>query len=310
MRSRVRLLEGAAAPGAWNMAVDEALMASARRGLVTLRLYRWDPPCLSLGRHERARGRYDAEEAARRGIDIVRRPTGGRAVYHDDELTYAVAAPTGMWGGLRESYARINHALARGLRALGVPAETAGGAGAPGSPPAASRASSPSAAPRVSSAAAPPAAPVAPGRPRLGAGPCFAAPAPGEVTAAGRKLVGSAQWREGGALLQHGSLLLTDGQAVVRALRRPHARAAGRAPARPNGSGALRGRPAPGAGAIGLAELLGRRPARTELREALVVGFGEELALTVEPGGLSSEEREAARRREARYRDDAWTWRR
>lgn len=244
------------------MAVDEALMGEAVEGVVSLRLYGWDPACLSFGRHERARGRYQEDEAARRGIDVVRRPTGGRAVYHDDELTYAVTAPAGLWGRLRESYTRINRALARGLRALGVSAETWEGGRGPG----------------------------------LAAGPCFGTAAPGEVTAGGRKLVGSAQWRHGGALLQHGSILLTDGQAVVAGLRRRRAPRAAPIPAAPP--------------AVGLEEVLGRRPAPGELRDALASGFREEFGLPVESGEISAAEREAAERLEARYGDDAWTWRR
>lgn len=297
---RIRALEDGAASGAWNMAVDQALMAAARTGLVTVRLYGWNPPCLSLGRNERARGGYDAVQAALRGVDIVRRPTGGRAVYHGDELTYSVVAPAEPWGGLRESYARINRALARGLRALGAPAETA----------------------RQDAAGRP--------APLSGAGgrACFQDPAAGEVLARGRKLVGSAQWRDGDALLQHGSILLTDQQAVVARLRlfRTSPRSGAPGPgtsgarsarsARSGGSriGATLSGAAPAtlapAGAVGLEELLPRRPAVEELRAALLHGFQEELGRPVEPGDLSRVEREEARRLEARYRDPAWTWRR
>lgn len=303
----IRLLEHPPARGAWNMAVDEALMEAARAGRVTLRLYRWKPACLSLGRNERARGRYDTAEAARRGIDVVRRPTGGRAVYHDDELTYAVTAPARRWGGLRESYARINRALARGLRALGVSAETTGSA-------AASAAGRPSASAPSSPSGPPARAQVA----------CFAAAAPGEVTAAGRKLIGSAQWRHRGALLQHGSILLSDGQGTVAELRRSRAaRPVASYPAPPGASAvdALAASSAAYAGgapwhsakastAVGLEELLGRRPGLDEIRAALVAGFREEMEGAVAPGELSPAERLRAARLEAHYRDHAWTWRR
>ncbi|MFW6192405.1 MAG: lipoate--protein ligase family protein, partial [Gemmatimonadota bacterium] len=120
------------ASGVRNMAVDEALMAGARRGALTLRFYAWEPACLSLGRNQRARDRYDLDRIRSMGLDVVRRPTGGRAVHHDRELTYAVAAPADAWGSLRESYARINRALLAGLAGLGVPAGAAGaGGGAP-----------------------------------------------------------------------------------------------------------------------------------------------------------------------------------
>lgn len=254
-------------------------MTSARAGRVTLRFYRWDPPCLSLGRNERARGVYDGEEAARRGVAVVRRPTGGRAVYHHDELTYAVAAPAGRWGGLRESYALINRALSRGLAELGVPVVLAAGGGAGpagggGAPGLGGRSRRPGLA---------------------GTGACFAEPAAGEVTAWGRKLVGSAQWRNGGALLQHGSILLSDGQGVMEHLR----------------SSAAPGAAAPWAsGAVGLEELLSRRPGLEELAAALLLGFRDGLGCPVETGRLSPAEGEEAERLEARYRDAAWTWRR
>jgi lipoate-protein ligase A len=121
-------------------------------------------------------------------MDVVRRPTGGRAVLHHRELTYAVIAPLRAWGGVREAYLRINEALASALRALGAPVEVvgAGGPGAGGSPRA--RALAPD------------------------AGPCFQVPAAGEVVALGRKLIGSAQARFGRALLQHGSILLEGDQ--------------------------------------------------------------------------------------------------
>src|SRR5215213_2662474 len=105
---RWRLLDTPPAPGAWNMAVDEALAESVRRGgAPVLRVYRWSPPCLSLGRNQPARGRYRLDALAARGIDVVRRPTGGRAVLHDRELTYAAALPEALFGGPRPAYAAV-----------------------------------------------------------------------------------------------------------------------------------------------------------------------------------------------------------
>jgi len=181
---RWRLLDTAPAPGAWNMAVDEALAASvAEGGPPVLRVYRWAPPCLSLGRNQPARGRYDLQALAAAGIDVVRRPTGGRAVLHWRELTYAVAAPEGMFGGPRRAYAAINAALVAGLRRLGVEAAMH--------------------AARSERAPAP------------SLSPCFATPVEGEVVALGRKLVGSAQRRLGSVILQHGSLPIEDDQSAV-----------------------------------------------------------------------------------------------
>ena len=163
--------------------MDDAILRKAQRGAAILRLYRWSPPCLSFGRNEPAIARYDPASIARLGIDTVRRPTGGRAVWHDDEVTYAVAVPIAMFGSLRASYIKIHTMLVSALRSLGVPAELA----------------------------ARPAGRMAP----LTSGACFTAPVGGEVVAGGGKLVGSAQVREGTALLQHGSLLLANGQDMV-----------------------------------------------------------------------------------------------
>jgi len=168
-------------PGSEHMAVDDALLRAAREGVAYLRCYRWAPPCLSFGRNEPARTRYDADAIAARGLATVRRPTGGRAVWHDAEVTYAVAGPVALFGSLAETYQAIHAVLADGLRALGVPATLA-----PASP-----------------------------TPAPDAGACFASPAGGEVTVRGRKLVGSAQVRERDAFLQHGSILLADTQDVV-----------------------------------------------------------------------------------------------
>ena len=105
------------------MALDQALLhAAARTGAAWLRLYRWDPPCLSFGRNEPALARYDREAIERLGLDVVRRPTGGRAVWHEHEATYAVAAPVAAFGSLRVAYRLIHQRLAAALRSLGVPA--------------------------------------------------------------------------------------------------------------------------------------------------------------------------------------------
>jgi lipoate-protein ligase A len=179
------LADDVAAPrrGARNMAVDHALLESAQHDqTAALRLYRWQPACLSFGRNQPARGFYDAELAAQLGIDIVRRPTGGLAVLHDRELTYAFCAPAKLLGGPRSTYLAVNRALVAGLRRLGVPAELSGGAE----------------------------------RSRFGTvQPCFAEPAAGEVVVHRRKLVGSAQRCEQHTILQHGSILLDGTQAEI-----------------------------------------------------------------------------------------------
>jgi lipoate-protein ligase A len=181
------LIEPDGRSGPDNMALDQALLEEAdASGAAFLRLYRWNPPCLSFGRNEPALARYDRNLIAARGLAVVRRPTGGRAVWHEHEVTYAVAAPIEAFGSLTQSYCDIHGRLARALGTLGLDARLA------------------------------PAGPSAP----LGAGACFAASAGGEVLVGGRKVVGSAQVRRGTAFLQHGSILLDGSQDVVRAVSR------------------------------------------------------------------------------------------
>jgi lipoate-protein ligase A len=181
-----RLLTSSPATGAENMALDEALMSHAREsGEWVLRVYSWSRPTISLGRNQTASGRYDLATIAARGIDIVRRPTGGRAILHDREITYSVTAPLEGAGDLRDSYRRITGILVKGLRALGVDATV----------------------PRPTKRATAP-----------GMTPCFDEPSAGELTFEGRKLAGSAQWRFDGALLQHGSILLEDDQSTLAGL--------------------------------------------------------------------------------------------
>lgn len=174
--------------GPTNMAVDRALLESVAAGAApVLRLYGWDPPTLSFGRNQPAAGCYDEAAARARGIAFVRRPTGGQAVLHADELTYAVVAPVAAIGKPREAYRRINRALVGALRRLGLEASLAVGA-----------------------------RPGAGDRSWLAA--CFREPAAGEVVVSGRKLVGSAQRCEGRVVLQHGSILVSGTQAAAEEL--------------------------------------------------------------------------------------------
>ena len=240
------------------MALDDALLARARAtGETVLRVYTWAAPTLSLGRNQRARDAYDVERARAEGIDIVRRPTGGRALLHHREVTYSVTAPVDPALPLRESYAAINRLLLDGLWRLGVPASVAAPAG---------RAPAP------------------------GLAPCFEAPVAGELVHGGRKLVGSAQWREDGALLQHGSILVDDDQGRIAELAR------GAVP------------PAPPAATLRGA--LGRAPEVSEVSAALfaaVIALADRAATHLDDLAALDDAARAAR---SRYTDDAWTWRR
>lgn len=178
-----RILVTPPASGVENMALDEALMDRARTtGEWTLRVYSWQAPTLSFGRNQTVLGRYDLGRIQARGLDVVRRPTGGRSILHHREITYSVTAPIADSGDLRASYTRINGILMCGLQRLGVDVRMAGRA---------TRASLP------------------------GAAPCFDEPAEGELMLGARKLAGSAQWRADGALLQHGSILTHDDQSSL-----------------------------------------------------------------------------------------------
>ena len=109
-----RLLDTGARDGAWNMAADVALMERARRtGQTVFRAYAWSRPTLSFGRHESTRARFSAARIAAADLDTVRRPTGGRALLHDHEVTYSVTAPVDAAESLGDSVRRINGILRR-----------------------------------------------------------------------------------------------------------------------------------------------------------------------------------------------------
>ena len=210
------------------MALDHALMRrAARTGESVIRVYAWSRPTLSFGRNEPA--------FRRPGVDIVRRPTGGRMILHDRELTYSMTLPE--TERPRATYQRLNRILASALARLGAPVTIfERGKAAP-----------------------------------MTSGPCFAAPSPGELVYEGRKIAGSAQWREKGAVLQHGSILVDNDQE-------------GYDPAT-------------------LRAALGRAPSTYELAAAFV-DVVDALPFTLEP-----EWTEEASQLSRQYRDDTWTWR-
>jgi lipoate-protein ligase A len=245
------VIEPAGRTGVENMRIDAALLRAAQGGNAFLRFYRWDPPCLSFGRNEPALARYDVQRIADLGLDTVRRPTGGRAVWHEHEVTYAVTGPVGLFGSLRETYLAIHQVIAAGLRSLGADAELASKTGPAESP---------------------------------GAGSCFASPAGGEVMVRGRKLVGSAQVREGESFLQHGSILLRDHQEVVAQVTRGAARA-------PE--------------ATSLQEVLGRPVTFAETAKAI-----ETAAHASWTGNWTNMEPDTTPGGGHQFSDPAWTWRR
>ncbi|MBW3554304.1 MAG: hypothetical protein KY466_12370 [Gemmatimonadetes bacterium] len=271
--------EPPAADGATNMAIDRALLEAVDDGaLPILRLYRWASPTLSFGRNQPARDLYDRDVARERGIAFVRRPTGGQAVLHADELTYAVAAPVAVIGKPRAAYAAINRALVAGLRALGVRAEQAQAGAHVGTGT------------RTGTIAGTHAHPSGGGWTAA----CFRAPAAGEVVVGGRKLVGSAQRCDGRVVLQHGSILISGTQATAEELL------VGGTPAGPSSD----------PGWTTLEGELGKRPAWPALAAAIADGFAESIGTALAPARLSVEETTRVRELRVTFASPDWTWRR
>ena len=289
------------------MAVDEAVLHALADGLgqPTLRFYQWDPPCLSLG-YNQPWAEVDEAACARLGYTWVRRPTGGRAILHTDELTYSVLVPVEdprVAGGIVESYRRLSTGLLAGLRNLGAEVFQA----------------------QMGAMANPDQGAV-----------CFDTPSHYEITVTGRKLVGSAQVRRRGVVLQHGTLPLRgDLGRIFGCLRAPEP-----SPAAPNAGlprpGARHGFP-PGqanvpAGSLEslqgqpalapalpagrdwlleractLEQALGRPVSFGEATRALADGFAAALNLRLEPGELTGYERSlAGRLREEQYASHNW----
>lgn len=164
--------------GAWNMALDEAIQQCVGEGVspLTLRLYAWQPACLSIG-YAQPLADVDQARLQALGWDLVRRPTGGKAILHADELTYAITGPAKhplFAGGILPSYRRLSQPLAKFLLGMELPVVTAEH------------------------------------NPNSTDNPiCFQIPAAYEITVHGKKVIGSAQHRKARAVLQHGSIPLT-----------------------------------------------------------------------------------------------------
>ncbi len=269
-----RLLNSGPTDGYSNMAIDEAMLLAMQEGLIppTLRIYAWQPACLSIGTFQSVASDIDTEACAAQNVDWVRRPTGGRAILHDREVTYSVVARQDdqrVAGDVMESYRRISLGLLEGLRLLGVQAVLA-----------------PSAIPPLPSGAPKPAA-------------CFAAPSLHEIMVDGRKVVGSAQRRQGASLLQHGSILLDlDVDKLMSVLRFPSPDEKARLTARVRDE------------SVTLNGLLRRTVTYDEMAKALAAGFAAALDIDVAPGALSAwEMQQVERLRRDKYTADEWRYR-
>jgi lipoate-protein ligase A len=235
-----RLLPTAEAQGATNMALDEALLRSALdRKVAALRFYSWTEPTLSLGYFQKHSERLP-------GIEWVRRPTGGDAILHHHELTYCLALPAGPpWHNSESWLCRFHHAVGAALRELGIDAQG-----------------------------------VACGEEkRLGPFLCFQHQTPADLRIAGHKVVGSAQRRPHGAMMQHGSILLRQ------------------SPFAPELSG--------------IAELSGVVIAVADLQRAIVSALTRETGWSFAPDEWTSDERQAAAELERdKYATREWNERR
>lgn len=257
------------------MAVDEALLDSVCAGQSSpvLRLYSWEPACVSIGCAQSLDEEVDTTRCLDLGVHWVRRLTGGRLIVHDCEVTYCVVARVDdpiVGGGILETYQSISEGIAAGLRALGVNAEMTD--------------------PRSSEAA----------RARgARSGICFDTAAAHELTVSGRKLVGSAQARRKAAFLQHGSILID----IDAGLHHQVARSAARLPlgefTRSLSSGVTC-----------LRELVGELPAWDDLSHIFASGFAERLGVELTRDSLSPVEWDMSDKLRAKYLNSEWNARR
>jgi lipoate-protein ligase A len=269
-RSSWRLITSPPATGVWNMAVDSAILQAVIQGQSppTLRLYSWSPPCLSLG-YNQPISDVDLERLQAKGWDLVRRPTGGRAILHTDELTYAVIGPKSdprLDGGVLTSYQRLAQALAAALLSLDLPVRTLTEKGEDFDP-----------------------------RQPI----CFEFPSDFEITAGGKKIIGSAQARKQTGVLQHGSLpLWGDLSRITRVL---HFQSTAE---RSAAAAALLNR------AATVETVLGREISWENAAAAFQRAFSDVLNLDLQEAPLSQGEIDRARELvHSRYDDREWTFR-
>lgn len=258
--------------GIWNMALDEALLCCVAEGKSppTLRLYAWDRPTVSLGFAQPV-GDVNIERITHKGWGLVRRPTGGRAILHTDEITYSVTASQQdplLAGNLLESYHRISTALLAGLTMLGI--EANGEKEYPNK------------------------------QTPLSPDPiCFNTPSNYEITTAGKKLIGSAQARKYGGILQHGAIPLFGNIARLTEVLRfenelEKEKAASSLVAR----------------ASTLADQLGYPPPWQEVASVLQKGFEATFGISFVQQPLSAEEKTLATQlARNKYASEEWTFR-
>ncbi len=250
------------------MAVDEAILEATAKQKVppTLRLYAWHPACLSLG-YAQPVSDVDENRLKNYGWELVRRPTGGRAILHTDELTYSVCGPEGeaaLEGDIVSSYQRLSSAILTALEQIGVGVQ---------------------ALPQKKETTNKTPEPI-----------CFEIPSNYEITVNGKKLVGSAQARRKGGVLQHGTLPLKgDLSRITKVLKFPDESS------RAQAAGRLLNR------AATLESALGRPVSWQQAAEAFIQAFSLILNLELKPGELSQEElSRASQLQQEKYANPEW----
>ncbi|AHM56149.1 lipoate protein ligase [Peptoclostridium acidaminophilum DSM 3953] len=259
--------------GAMNMAIDEAILTYHSKGLVppTLRFYKWNPATVSLGYFQKSGKEVDFEQCKKAGIGVVRRLSGGRAVLHDDELTYSIIVDEScpmIPKTVTESYKLLSQGLLLGFSNLGIEAQL--------SPVVKMRSGD-----YTSSA-------------------CFDAPSTYELTVDGKKIVGSSQVRQQGVLLQHGSILNDlDTEKLFCTIKMDNERLKDRIKSSFTEK------------ATSIRHITGTTLADETLFNAFYEGFTDALGLEIETAELTPEELELAKvLAETKYSRDEWTFRR
>jgi lipoate-protein ligase A len=255
-----------------NMAVDAAMARGGYCDVPTLRIFRWQPYCISLGYHQNADD-VNLEACKQAGIDVARRPTGGGAILHAHEVTYSVSVPSNhAWYNLLplDLYRRVSEAIANGLQLLGAAVTFA-----PGEP--------------VRRAHVEPhGVRQANGKPIRMA--CFASSARNEILFQGKKIVGSAQRRFREGTLQHGSILLgADHHRLIDLLAADETQRAGE-------------RASLAGNTMTLEAACGRKVEAAEVITSLLKGFALTCDIHFENGSLLSEETALAKMWREKYR--------
>jgi lipoate-protein ligase A len=268
--NRWRLIKDTAHDGAWNMAVDEAIREFTAKHIVhpTLRLYSWEPYTLSLGRAQPVAD-ADTDKINTRKWGLVRRPTGGRAILHADELTYAVCAPEDdeiVHGGVLESYRKISRGLLEALAFLGITADSL---------PKSNRLSERNPNPV-----------------------CFQDPSDYEITFGGMKIIGSAQARRNQGILQHGAIpLFGDISRITQVLS--FSEKGSRVIAAAN----LKER------AATLTDIIGKKVSRESVSKAIELGFSKAHQIEWMEGSLTIGETKLAQELfKNKYANSVWTY--